>query len=596
VRPTQSWRYEHDDAGRLVAAARGPMDAAWNIETPVESRGYVYDAVGDALQTTGDGATSFTYDALHQVLTAGEAELLHDEAGRLTGDDLHRYEYDAKARLVRAVRKGDGGEALGIAYNALGERVLTRVDGVETEHVTHGGMVLEEREGHGEVARRFVYGASARDPLLLESGAGSFSVLQDRLGSLVGLVDAAGSLVERAEYGPYGAMTLFDGAGAPLSGSGLGNPFGFTGQRFDPSVGWLHFRFRSYAPTLMRFVTRDPAGYVAGGNLYEYALSNPVDIVDPHGDCPPVLLGALIGANAAMWLYNMQHACGNPLFGSSYVGTDWNGYEQLKVGAAGAAAGATGAASFGATASVLSAGGMGALETYVTAGVVSSAGAKVAEDIVMDKETTIDDLRDAAIYGGATGGLGYGLGRIGSSLKLLNAVEDISPKAAAALSEEVLNPLTTKVGYAGRINSESQLLKNLVSTETKGGVQTSAALKGDIDMWSSRQMTQLERVDLASSINKNAGAALIDAHPTHGVLSEMTPANLVVDEIATAQALGKLQYKVIPTKQLFEEGAIIVKPSTGATRFIDPRQVLEIHNPMPTLGAFMLPLGPVLVE
>lgn len=592
VRPERSWRYVHDEAGRLASATRGAMDGAWAIAAPLETRSYAYDEVGNVLQA---GGTSFTYDALDRVLTAGGDALEHDAAGRLTGDAEHRYEYDARGRLVRAVRRSDGAEALAIAYDALGERVLTQRGGEAVEHVTYGGMVLEEREGHGVVARRFVYGASGRDLLLALTGDGERAVLQDRLGSVVGLVD--GALVERAEYGPYGDRALFDGAGAPLTGSAI--PFGFTGQRHDPDtgpdIGWIHFRHRSYAPELLRFVSRDPAGAVTGGSRYEYALSDPVDVVDPNGDCPPVLLAGLLGANAAMWLYNMQHACGNPLFPSSYVGTDWNGWEQAQVGLAGGAAGAAGAYTFGATASALGAGGMGAFESYLTAGIVSGVSSKAAEDIVMNEQSSLEEYQDAAVFGGATGGLGFGIGRVSSALKVLNAVDDINPKAALALSEEVLNPQTTKVGYAGRVHEESQLLKNLTVAEARGGTPTPGALKGDIDMWTTRQMTQAERVDLASAINKKAGTLLVDAHPTHGVLSDMAPANLVVDEVATAQ-LGKLQFRTIPTRQLFEEGALIVKPSTGAFKYVAPRPVLEIDNPMPALGAFMLPLGPVLME
>jgi hypothetical protein len=42
-------------------------------------------------------------------------------------------------------------------------------------------------------------------------------------------------------------------------------------------------RFRSYSPTLGRWLERDPAGYVDGMDLYEYVRGGPIAAVDPSG-------------------------------------------------------------------------------------------------------------------------------------------------------------------------------------------------------------------------------------------------------------------------------------------------------------------------
>jgi RHS repeat-associated protein len=63
----------------------------------------------------------------------------------------------------------------------------------------------------------------------------------------------------------------------------VGNPFLFTGRRLDPETGLYYFRARYQDPELGRFLQRDPLGYGAGVNLYQYTSSSPTNWVDPFG-------------------------------------------------------------------------------------------------------------------------------------------------------------------------------------------------------------------------------------------------------------------------------------------------------------------------
>ena len=62
------------------------------------------------------------------------------------------------------------------------------------------------------------------EPVLMQSGATRYYYLFDSLGSVTGLTDASGSLVEAYRYSVYGQ---------PLQASTVGNPYMFTGRRFD---------------------------------------------------------------------------------------------------------------------------------------------------------------------------------------------------------------------------------------------------------------------------------------------------------------------------------------------------------------------------
>ncbi|MBK9127950.1 MAG: hypothetical protein IPM13_09130 [Phycisphaerales bacterium] len=112
------------------------------------------------------------------------------------------------------------------------------------------------------------------------------------------------ALVERYDYDPYGATYIayrvpstYDDASQtrdpnlltdpaawqPCESSRFGNPLLWTAQRYDPAVRLYHFLFRTYSPTLGRWMQRDPAGYVDGVSLYTYVASSPTCHVDPLG-------------------------------------------------------------------------------------------------------------------------------------------------------------------------------------------------------------------------------------------------------------------------------------------------------------------------
>jgi RHS repeat-associated protein len=88
-----------------------------------------------------------------------------------------------------------------------------------------------------------------------------------------------GQVVERYEYDVYGVAYngKFDHG---LAGIG-GNPYGFTGKRYEPEMGFYSFAFRDYNPRSMQWMTEDPVK--DGLNWYQYCESDPVNWVDLWG-------------------------------------------------------------------------------------------------------------------------------------------------------------------------------------------------------------------------------------------------------------------------------------------------------------------------
>ena len=52
------------------------------------------------------------------------------------------------------------------------------------------------------------------------------------------------------------------------------NPYGFTGQRFEPELRMYSFAYRTYNPMSMRWMTVDPVR--DGTNWYLYVSGDPV--------------------------------------------------------------------------------------------------------------------------------------------------------------------------------------------------------------------------------------------------------------------------------------------------------------------------------
>ena len=97
----------------------------------------------------------------------------------------------------------------------------------------------------------------------------------DHLGTPQAITDKNGNIVWKADYKPFGEITLTTAA--------VENNFRFPGQFYDAETG-LHYNWhRYYDAGTGRYLMSDPVGLEGGMNLYVYVLNNPVNMKDSSG-------------------------------------------------------------------------------------------------------------------------------------------------------------------------------------------------------------------------------------------------------------------------------------------------------------------------
>ncbi len=209
--------YSYDLVSNLTRAAR-----------PGDTREYAYDANGNRIQKTINGvATSYAYNAADELISAAKGgqttTYAYDANGNRTGSSTGQaFTYNALDQTT-SITPPTGGAAIAMAYSGVGQAERVSAGGASFVHSALGVV--------SRTASPTVFYTRAPDSELLEMEtiSGDFYYLEDGDGSIVGLTDEAGALVNDYEYDAFGEQIIEHEA--------VENPFEFAAMEEDESTG-----------------------------------------------------------------------------------------------------------------------------------------------------------------------------------------------------------------------------------------------------------------------------------------------------------------------------------------------------------------------
>ena len=230
--------------------------------------------VGNRLEKNDSvsGDEAYTYNSANMLLTRGSNNYSNDPDGNALTGGGRTSAWDSQNRLVTCSYNSN---ASSYVYGADGLRHQSTVNGTVTDFALDGQFFVREMRGGTPYA---TYLTGPTGPLYRRDATGATLrwYVYDGLGSVLGEVDANGSLDATRTYDVYGlARTV---SGTPTSKHGW---VGALGHTAEDETGLVYMRARYYDPTTGRFLSEDPAR--SGANCLIYAADNPVSAFDPNG-------------------------------------------------------------------------------------------------------------------------------------------------------------------------------------------------------------------------------------------------------------------------------------------------------------------------
>jgi len=281
--------YDYDDLDRLTSevvtdATAGNRSTSWTynktanrlsqMQTDINGTNtttYVYDN-NDRLTSEFDrtGATTHIYDANGNTTQT------------LSPTDVVDYQWNDDNRLTHT--ENNAGDITTYNYDVLGIRQSKTNNGTTTYYLvdpnTSYADVIAEEDDNGQLITTYTHG----DDLISQTRSGLNEAKvsfyhADGLGSARLLTNPSGTATDSYQYQAFGELESQEGT--------TDNNYLFTGEQYDPNLGFYYLRARYMNPASGRFVSQDSwmgrSFDPVSLHKYAYANGDGVNMLDPSG-------------------------------------------------------------------------------------------------------------------------------------------------------------------------------------------------------------------------------------------------------------------------------------------------------------------------
>lgn len=305
--------YTHDELNRLTGETRSGGSL---VGAQVSS--WTFDSIGN-LQTRTEAGVTSTYGYNSSGAGSSRPHAVANVGGFVNGFAVPFYSYDSNGNMtsgatrqvawtsfnkVFSISRGD--DWVDYLYDTEEQRVIENYFGysswrtvVYLNPAAGAGLFYEEEQGEFGVKKRHYISAGGATVAMIQCNADPCTSTTntstqywhvDHLGSTSVITNAAGAVVERLAYEPFGKRRESNGLtdrNGQLAATSTDR--GFTGHEHMKEVGLINMNGRVYDPALGRFLSADPMVQAPGNlqsfNRYSYAWNGPLNGTDPSGYC-----------------------------------------------------------------------------------------------------------------------------------------------------------------------------------------------------------------------------------------------------------------------------------------------------------------------